>query len=327
MRRGILRLERRMRQERKHILRLDDLGRGLERGLGVANCRNAWARSRRRLRCPRRQLLGLRRVPDAALRRHRAFVPHDLQRPTRVVGLPPAVGDDCDAGGEEVVAPPRDRVDDERVLDARQPLHLVEIGADRLAAKHRTLIKDREQRPRRLDVDAERRLAGHDGGVVDALDRLADDLEVLRILVRGLDGFDGGRRHRCDTLRQRRVGGLASGSGMRDDAASRRQFTSRHVPLLRGGGQHHQPAAGADLAHRIVVDWDGAAAAFGLRPVLRIQIGLLDLDLAPIDVELVGDDLRQGGPDALSGLRVLRDDRECVVRMDGDIRTGRQRPL
>ena len=282
---------------------------------------------RGRLRRLRRELLGLRRIADAALRRHRAFVPHDLQRPARVVRLPPAVGDDRDAGGQEVVAPPGDRVDDERVLDARQPLHLVEVGADGLAAKHRTLVEDREERTRRLDVDAERRLAGHDVGVVDALDRLADDLEVLRILVGGLDGLDRGRRHRRDARRQRRVGRLATGGRVRDDAASRRQFTGRHVPMLRGGGHHHQPAAGANLPHRIVVDGNGAAAAFGLRPVLRIEIGLLDLDLAPVDVELVGDDLRQGGPDALSRLRVLRDDREGVVGVDGDVGTGRERPL
>ncbi len=70
----------------------------------------------------------------------------------------------------------------------------------------------------------------------------------------------------------------------------------RHVPHLRGGGHHHQPAAGADLPHRIVVGRNGAAAAFDLRPVLRIQIGLLDLDLGPVDVELVGDDHAAGRP-------------------------------
>ena len=83
-------------------------------------------------------------------------------------------------------------VDEERVLDAGQRLHLVEVGADRLAAKHRTLVEDGEQRALRLEVDAEGRLAGDDGGVVDAMDRFADDLEVLRILVRGLDGVGRG---------------------------------------------------------------------------------------------------------------------------------------
>ena len=81
---------------------------------------------------------------------------------------------------------------------------------------------------------------------------------------------------------------------MRDDAAARRQFAGGHVPLLRRRGDHHQPAAGADLPHRVVVDRSRAAAAFDLRAVLRIEIGLLDLDLRPVHVELVGDDLRQG---------------------------------
>ncbi len=157
----------------------------------------------------RRELLRLRRVADAALRGHRPFVPRDLQRAAGVVGQPPAVGHDRHAGGQRVGAASR-RVDDERVLDARQRLHLVEVGADRLAAKHRTLLEHREQRARRLDVDAEGRLAGHDGGVVDALDRLADDLEVLRILVRGLDGVGRRCRHRGDARRERRVGGRAA---------------------------------------------------------------------------------------------------------------------
>ena len=46
---------------------------------------------------------------------------------------------------------------------------------------------DRVERAFGRLVDAEARLAGHDVEVVDAADPLADDLEVARVLERGLD--------------------------------------------------------------------------------------------------------------------------------------------
>ena len=65
--------------------------------------------------------------------------------------------------------------------------------------------------------------------------------------------------------------------------------------------------AGADLTHRIPVGRRRGAAAGDLRAVLRlIDVGLHDLDAAPVDVELVGDDHRQHVLDALPDLRVLR---------------------
>ena len=56
--------------------------------------------------------------------------------------------------------------------------------------------------------------------------------------------------------------------------------------------------------------------------ILVVAIGLLDLDLLPIDVELVRDDHGQRIPDALSGFRVLRHDCERVVGMNLDIGVG-----
>ena len=121
-----------------------------------------------------------------------AFVPGDLQRASRVVGQPPAVGHDRHARGEGVVALPC-RLDDERVLDARQLLDLVEVGADDLPAEDVALHQHRVEHVGERDVDAERRTTRHDVQVVDAADPLADDLEVARVLERGLDG--GGFRH------------------------------------------------------------------------------------------------------------------------------------
>ena len=175
------------------------------------------------------------------------------------------------------------------------------------------------------DVDAERRTTRHDVQVVDAADPLADDLEVARVLERGLDGrgFRHGQARRRG--RQRGVGRRTLGRGMRDDTARRAQLALCDIPLLRRRCQHEEPAARSHQAHVLVVGGDRAAATLDLRAVLRIQVGLLDLDLRPVDVELVGDDHRQRGLDALSSLGILRDDREGVVGVDRDVGVWRER--
>ena len=88
----------------------------------------------------------------------------------------------------------------------------------------------------------------------------------------------------------------------------------RHAPRLRRGRDEHLADRRADLAQRIPVGRRRRAAAGVLPAVLRlVEIGLLDPDALPLDVELVGDDHRQRGLDALPDLRVLRDDGDDVV--------------
>ena len=234
VRRGVLRLERRMRQQREEVLGFDGLRRGAECRLDVADhgAGRAAVRAHRPVPVPGpaagsgrgrrlgRQFARLRQVPLAALRGDRAFVPDDLQRASRVVGEPPAVGHDRHARGEGVVALPR-RLDDEGVLDARQLLDLVEVGADDLPPEDVALHQHRMEHVGERDVDAEDRTTRHDVQVVDAADPLADDLEVARVLERGLDG--GGFRHgqARRPRRQRGVGRRALGRGVRDDTARR----------------------------------------------------------------------------------------------------------
>ena len=87
--------------------------------------------------------------------------------------------------------------------------------------------------------------------------------------------------------------------------------------LSRRSGEDHLADRRADLTHRIPVGRRRGAAAGDLRAVLRlIDVGLHDLDAAPIDVELVGDDHRQHVLDALTDLRVLRRDRHRAVGRD-----------
>ena len=314
---------------RRFECRLDVADHGAGRPAGTATPSARWrCRRWRRRGCGGRRLGGklacLRQVPLAALLGDCAFVPDDLQRASRVVGDPPAVGHDRDARGERVVALPR-RLDDERVLDARQLLDLVQVRADDLPAEDVALHQHRMEHVRKRDVDAEDRTTRHDVQVVDAADPLADDLEVARLLERGLDGggFRNGEARR--RRRQRRVGCLAFGRGMRDDASRRGQLALRDAPLLRRRGQHDEPAARPHQAHVLVVGGNRAAATFDLSAVLRVEVGLLDLHLRPVDVEFIGDDLRERGLDALPGLRILRDDREGVVGVNRDVGVRRER--
>ena len=281
MSRGVLRFERRMRQQREEVLGLDGLRCGAECRFNIADHRSGRAsaaptarcRSRGRIRhgrgCGRRlgrQLARLRQVPLAGLRGNGAFVPDDLQRASRVVGDPPAVGDDRHARDEGVVALPR-RLDDECVLDARELLDLVEVGVDDLPPEDVALHQHRMEHVGERDVDAEDRTTRHDVQVVDAANPLAHDLEVARILERSLDG--GGFRHGQARRqgRQRAIGRRPLGRGVRDDTTRRRQLALRDAPLLRRRGQHEEPAARPHQAHVLVVGGDRAAATFDLRTV------------------------------------------------------------
>jgi len=88
----------------------------------------------------------------------------------------------------------------------------------------------------------------------------------------------------------------------------------------------HLPPGCADLTHRRPVRRRRRAAAGDLIPVLRgIDIRLLDLDLAPLDVELVGDDHREHVADALADLGILRDDGDDAIGRDADEGDRRER--
>ena len=104
---------------------------------------------------------------------------------------------------------------------------------------------------------------------------------------------------------------------MHHAARRRGELIDRDAPLVGRSGEHHLADRRTDLTHRIPVGRHRGAAAGDLRAVLRlIDVGLHDLDAAPIDVELVGDDHRQHVLDALTDLRVLRRDRHQAVRRD-----------
>src|SRR5204863_7276047 len=84
---------------------------------------------------------------------------------------------------------------------------------------------------------------------VQALDRLADELPLRRVLERRLfrrAGLGGGFRHLA-------VGGLAPRWAVRDHASDSAALAGRHVPRVGRGLDQHEPRGGAALTNVLAV--------------------------------------------------------------------------
>ena len=112
------------------------------------------------------------------------------------------------------------------------------------------------------------------------------------------------------------VEGLAGGHVL-DLAARGGAVGGGAAPGLGGGGDQHLTARRPNTAQGIPIERRGEAAAGELGAVLgRIVVGLLDADVLPVHVQLLGDEHGQHGLDALTDLRVLGDDGDDAVRRD-----------
>ena len=312
MRRGVLRLERCVRDERVEIRRFNRLGRSLECRVEVAVLAQRTL-CRRLGQCPR-----LRRERVAALCGRRAFVPRDLEFLTGALRLPPAVGHNRHAAHEPRELHRRGAVHNERVLHARLRLDLVEIGAHSLAAEHGTFLKHGVQHARHRKVDAEQRRAGHDLVRVHARLPRADDLVVFRVL----------ELHRGQIRRHDRRG-LVDEFAIREPTVARRvqhgacgcgALRVAHAPRLRRRRHQHGAPRCTHSAHRIPVLRRGRAAAGALiGEVAHVEHPLLDAHVLPFHVEFVGNDHWQHVLHALPDFRVLGDDRDDAVRRDLDV--------
>ena len=102
--------------------------------------------------------------------------------------------------------------------------------------------------------------------------------------------------------------------GVHHAAGAGGQLRFGHIPGLRGRGDEQLPSGGAHPAQRVPIGRRGRAAAGALRAVLGfVEVGLLDLDVLPIDVQLIGDDHGQMGLDALADLGILGHDGHDAV--------------
>ncbi len=101
-------------------------------------------------------------------------------------------------------------------------------------------------------------------------------------------------------------------------AVIRVAFCRRNVPFLCRSLYQHEFGRCTRLAHWQIEHPDGKGAICILVAVFFfISFGLDNTDSAPVRPKLVGDDKRQGCPDARSHFRTVRDDNDFSIRVDG----------
>ena len=242
--------------------------------------------------------------PSTALRCRGAEVPVDLEFLARLLCLPPGVGDDGDArfhawlpwrigcGGDAAI-------DNQNMAYAGQRFDLIEVSALHLAGKYGGLFDACVQHSGQLDIDAEERLAGHNLRSVNALLRVADDAVVLGIFElharqvgRGQRGSFGGKLPIARGAPRGSVHHAAGLSGA---------FSRGHGPGLRSGRDQQLASGCADAAHRLPAHRRVRGASGKLPAVyLFVQVGLLDSDVLPIDIQFLGNQHRQHVPHALA---------------------------
>ena len=131
------------------------------------------------------------------------------------------------------------------------------------------------------------------------------------------------RRHIGHRHLRRRVGHLAitralAVLGMEHGVRSRDRLRL-DVPFLGGGGDQHRLGARARLAQLIPGARDRGRTAAALIAIdFGIEVRLLDHDMVPVGVQLLGDDQAERGLDALADFRRLGIDGDLVVRRDAD---------
>jgi len=102
-----------------------------------------------------------------------------------------------------------------------------------------------------------------------------------------------------------------------DAAVGSAAFRFGDGPGLRRGGDEHLAAGGADTTERVPIGRSRGAATGALGAIFRfVEIGLLDADVFPSNVEFIGDDHGEMGLHALTDLGILGHDGDDAVRSD-----------
>ncbi len=244
-----------------------------------------------------------------------AIVPLHVERGAGLVGEPPVAGDHGHAvhqfGGVAIA------FDGEGVDHAGLRLGSFRVCGNQLRAEHGRTLERGIDHAFQLGIDTENRLTAHDLRAVDAANGGADDAEITCILQDNAGRIrhgDGGR-----FAGEFAIGRAASRCFMHHDARLGGKRGHIHTPAQRRCLQQHLAGSSTRLAHGEPVHWRGKAAAGQLRAVFRrIGITLLDRDRIPVSVQFLGNQHGQHGLDALADFRVLADDGDRVVGVDGD---------
>ncbi|CFD97624.1 Uncharacterised protein [Bordetella pertussis] len=158
------------------------------------------------------------------------------------------------------------------------------------------------------------------GGAVDVRQAmLADQPEAGRVLERHVLGHGRAR----GGLGQLAEAGAASRGRVAEHALGHLDRVGRHLPALCGGLHQHGARGGAGAPHGFPRIEHGGAAAGALQAAQRLVAvaravgrGALDAHLAPIGVELLGQQRGQAGIGSLAHLQVLGQDGDPAVGAD-----------
>src|SRR5260221_1328393 len=173
--------------------------------------------------------------------------------------------------------------------------------------------KDHSGQPHVLDVGRRsRQLAGQ----IDAVDRLADDRIVARLLR---------RRGECDislqqagTLFRELPKGRAPTIGRNDRATPDLQLFRADAKPTRRRGEKNATRLGAGRANSASALLDRLAAKSVLLIWSLRRVGGNDADLVESDIELLRRDLRQRGQDPLPEFGLAGEDRHRPIRLQTD---------
>jgi hypothetical protein len=241
----------------------------------------------------------------------RAVAPRDLDVARGRVRLPQLLGDHRDAPVE------RDHVDHARAAPGAIGGH-----GGRPGAEHRREHRARVAHPRHHDVDAVHRGAVDLAAHVDPAIELADQRAL---------GHRDEPRPLGDLEPRRAPGELAvrqPGVAVPDVAEGCAARRRRHPPrpgrrgdqhLARRRRRHAQRDVGLEDARRAAGDLEIAAG-----PHRRVRPGVVDIDVVDRHAQLLGDQRRVAGRDALADLGLVDDQRDPPRGEHRDVQAGDQ---
>ncbi len=312
---GVLRLHRRMCDERIAVEAFHRLCRLRERPIGISTVVDGGRRGLTR------NLRRARHAPLPAVLRRLGFVPADAQLLPRAERGPGGACHDRDPGhdlGDVAVA-----LDHEGVLHAGQRLHFLQIRLGHLSAHCWALLENCVKHPRHDLVDSEERLASDQRAIVHTADAGAEQHVVLSVLE--LEAALGGNGQGGRSVGELAVAELALGRSVQHAALLGPALGLGHTPLLGGGRHQHASRRRAGPAQLIPGGGNRARPPRALTPVYgRVDPRLLHAHARPVGIELFGDDHRERRLDTLSDLRTLRVDQDRSVRADAQERIGRE---
>ena len=249
----------------------------------------------------------------------RRLIPFDLEKFSRLHGGPGRIGDNSHASAGVIAAAGPGGLSElmrqmgglhfEHRADMGSRVHFVSVEMARRAAVNRAAYHGGNEHSGKPSVQAEFGGASYFGERICAAGRLADKLEVRRILQRRIiwRRNPGCKRDKLSVKKSflRRQ--------MDDRAVFRTARGALHIPFPRGCGNQHFASGGPGFAQIVIRSANAQASSRKLVAILRIEVGLDNLDAAPIAGKFLRDNHGQRRANALSDLGLAAPDLHSAV--------------